>query len=64
MTVKVSSKLTKVDDSFTVNMYDNGYLLTVGGRNSDEDWTTAKIMCQTVDELFALIGEINQMERD
>jgi hypothetical protein len=64
MTVKVSSKLTKVDDSFTVNMYDNGYLLTVGGRNSDEDWSTAKIMCQTVDELFALIGEINQMERD
>ena len=56
------TKLTKVNDSFSVYRYDNGWMLEVSGHDKKEDWTTAKIMCNTEEELFALIKEYNQME--
>lgn len=62
--IKLSSKLEKVNDSFSVNMYDNGYMFEMGGRNEDEDWVTAKIVCNNVDELVALIKEASEMPRD
>jgi hypothetical protein len=62
--IKLSSKLEKVNDSFTVNMYDNGYMFEMGGRNEDEDWVTAKIVCNNIDELVALIKEASEMPRD
>jgi hypothetical protein len=62
--IKLSSKLEKVNDSFSVNMYDNGYMFEMGGRNEDEDWVTAKIVCNNIDELVALIKEASEMPRD
>ena len=62
--IKLSSKLDKVNDSFSVNMYDNGYMFEMGGRNEDEDWVTAKIVCNNIDELVALIKEASEMPRD
>ena len=56
------NKLTKVNDSFTVNRYDNGWMVEIGGRNKKDDWATAKIMGTTEDELVALIKEYNTME--
>ena len=56
------SKLVKVNDSFTVNRYDNGWMVEIGGRNKKDDWVTAKIMCNTEDELVTLIKEYNSME--
>jgi hypothetical protein len=53
------NKLAKVNDSFTVNRYDNGWMVEVGGRNKKEDWTTAKVLCNTEEELIALIKEYN-----
>ena len=61
---KLGDKLTKVSESFTVNMYDNGYMIEVGGRNNQGDWSTAKIMVSNINELMALITEAADMERD
>ncbi len=61
---KISDKLAKVNDNFTVNMYDNGFMLEIGGRNKDDDWANAKIMCNSVEELVALIQEAASMERE
>lgn len=58
------TKLEKVSDNFTVNMYDNGFMVEVNGRDKKEDWATAKIMCTNIDDLVALIKEIATMERD
>ena len=55
--MKLSDKLSKVGDSLTVNIYDNGYMVEVSGRNSDDDWTTAKVICSTLDEVTAVIKE-------
>jgi hypothetical protein len=60
---KISDKLDKVNESFTVNMYDNGFMLEIGGRKND-DWQSAKIMVPTIDELVVLIKEAAEMERD
>ena len=32
---KVSDKLTKVNENFSVNMYDNGFMLEVSGKDAD-----------------------------
>ena len=56
------NKLVKVNDSFSVNRYDNGWMVEVSGRDKKDDWKTAKIMCNTEDELVALIKEYNQLE--
>lgn len=60
----ISEKLTKANDSFTVNIYDNGYMLEISGRNKSDDWATAKIMCPTLKDLMAIITEASEMERD
>lgn len=62
--MKVSDKLSKVQESFTINMYDNGFLVEVAGRDSQSDWQTAKIMCADWDEVIEVISEIPSMERD
>ena len=61
---KISDKLTKVNENFTVQMYDNGYMFEISGRDADGDYKTAKIMVTTVTQLIALIEEAAEMERD
>ena len=60
---KLSDKLTKVNENFTINMYDNGYMIEVGGRDDEDNWKTAKIIVDTVDELLALVQEATEIER-
>ena len=55
--MKLSDKLTKVGESLTVNMYDNGYMVEVSGRDEDGDWATAKILCMSLDEVTEVITE-------
>jgi len=62
--IKLSDKLEKVNDSFSVNLYDNGFMFEMGGRDEDENWVTAKIVCHTLDEFVALIKEASDMPRD
>ena len=60
----ISDKLTKVGESFTINMYDNGFMLEIGGRDSNEEWSTAKIIVSNVEELVALVKEATEIKRD
>lgn len=55
------TKLTKVNDSITVNRYDNGWMVEIGGRNKKDDWANTKTMCATEEELIAVIKEYNSM---
>jgi len=61
---KKLNKLSKVNESFTINRYDNGYMIEVGGRDKENDWKTCKIMCATEAELFEVIKEALSMEVD
>lgn len=60
----IQDKLTKINESFTIYMYDNGYMIEVSGRDSENDYKTAKIMVTNLEQLVALVQEATEMERD
>jgi hypothetical protein len=53
------AKLVKVNESLTINRYDNGWMVEIGGRNKKDDWANTKTICNTEDEVIALIKEYN-----
>ena len=61
---KLSDKLTKVNESITVNRYDNGFMVEAGGRNKKGDYVNAKILCSTIDEVVLLVREAGEMDLD
>ena len=61
---KTLGKLAKVNESITLNRYDNGYMVEVGSRDEDSEWKTAKILCNTEDEMLAVVKEWTTMEID
>jgi len=61
---KLSDKLVKVNESFTVYRYDNGFMIEVSGKDAESDWKTSKILCSTEEELLEIIQEANSMELD
>jgi hypothetical protein len=61
---KISDKLTTVNDTFSITMYDNGFLIDVSGKYEGDDWRTAKIMVPDVDRLLELVREAATMPRD
>jgi len=62
--MKLSDKLSKVSDSLTLNMYDNGFMVEVSGKDLTDEWGTAKIMASSKEEVAAIIDEAVSMERD
>jgi len=61
---KISDKLKTVNENFSVNMYDNGYMIEVGGRDEDNEWKTSKIIVASVDELIDLVKEATLLPRN
>lgn len=62
--MQLRDKITKCNDSLTVYMYDNGYMVEVSGRSVDDDYKTAKILCQSLDEVFEVIKDASAMEHE
>jgi len=62
--MNLSDKLSKCGDSLTVNMYDNGFMVEVSGRDDKDDWKTAKIMCPTLEEVVNVITQASEMTRE
>mgnify|MGYP003349456396 CR=1 FL=1 len=58
------SKLSKVNESITLNRYDNGWMVEVSGKDDDSNWKTTKVLCNNEAELLEVIQEYNSMEID
>lgn len=58
------SKLEKVNETFTVNRYDNGFMIEVSGRDKENDWKNCKILCTDEADLFEVIKEALSKEVD
>jgi hypothetical protein len=58
------TKLSKVNESITINRYDNGFMVEVGGRDDNSEWKTAKILCTTEDDMLAVVQEWTTMDLD
>jgi hypothetical protein len=61
---KLGDKLVKIGESFTVSLYDNGFMLAADGRNKKGDYVNARILCNNVDDLVTLVREASEMERE
>jgi hypothetical protein len=61
---KLSDKLVRVNDNFSIYMYDNGFMVEVSGRNKKTEHVSARILCTTLEEIQALVAEACTMERD
>ena len=57
-------KLDKVNESITINRYDNGWMVEIGGRDKKEEWKNTKTMCSTEEDVIAVIKEWNSMDLD
>ncbi len=58
------TKLAKVNESITINRYDNGWMVEVGGRDDDSEWKNAKVVCNTEEEVLSVVKEWNTMDLD
>jgi len=58
------SKLAKVNESITINRYDNGWMVEIGGRDKKQDWKSTKTICNTEEEMIAVVKEWNSMDLD
>jgi hypothetical protein len=63
-TKKIADKLSKVDYSFTVSMYDYGFMFEISGRDLNDDWSSVKLICENMSQLSDLIQEAATMTRD
>jgi len=61
---RLGDKLIKINESYTVYRYDNGFMVEAGGRNKKGDYVTAKILCNTLDEVLILVKEAGEMDLD
>lgn len=61
---KISDKLAKINENFVVYMYDNGFMFEVSGKDGEDNYVTTKIMCNSIEEVLALVTEAANMERD
>lgn len=62
--MKIADKLRKVNDTYTISMYDNGYVFEISGKNASDDWKSVKIVVNSVKELLQLVEEACSLERD
>jgi len=62
--MSLNTKIAKVNDSYSVTMCANGYVVEISGRDANENWSTAKIICTTMAELITLLGEIDSMDKE
>ena len=58
------TKFVKVNENISINRYDNGWMVEIGGRDKKEEWKTTKTLCNTEEELITLIKEYNAMDLD
>ena len=61
---KVSDKLSKVGECVNVYFYDNAYMVEVSGRNEEDDWATTKLVCRDLNEVQALLEEVDSLPKE
>jgi hypothetical protein len=57
-------KLTKDVEECSVEFADNGFVVRANGRNADDDWTSMKIICPTLDGVFNCIKQLSDLPKE
>lgn len=62
--MSINTKIVKVNDTYSVTMCANGYVVEISGRNADDAWCSTKLICTSISELYDLILEIDKMDKE
>ena len=54
---KISDKLKKVNECFSISRYDNGFMIEVTGEGKTDSYTTTKIVVTKEEDVLALVKE-------
>ena len=57
-------KLTKDVEECSVEFADNGFVVRANGRNTDDDWTSMKIICPNLDGVFGAIKALSELPKE
>lgn len=61
---KVADKLAKVSEQVNVYFYDNAYMVEVSGRDTNDDWTSVKLVCKDLVEVRTVLDEVDSLPKD
>ena len=61
---KVADKLAKVSENVIIYFYDNAYMVEVSGKNAEDDWATAKLVCRDLTEVQTLLEEVDSLPKE
>jgi hypothetical protein len=56
--MKITDKVTKDIDSCSIDFKDNGFVLSVSGQGSNDDWASCSLVFTDLKELVANLKEI------
>jgi hypothetical protein len=59
----MSKTLVKIAEDFTVNLYDNGFMVQATGYDAEQEYVTVKYVCKTDEELVNYVKALILMER-
>lgn len=63
--MKIGDKLVNVNESITINSYDNGYMVEVSGEDKEgNNWSTAKILCTNMDQVYQTLRDWAEMPQN
>jgi hypothetical protein len=63
MNANLPPKLFKINESITINFYDNGLMLEVTGQDEKENWVVAKIIAPTLSDINPLLHELSVLPK-
>jgi hypothetical protein len=55
----MNTKLTKINESISIYRYDNGYMVEVSGRDSDDVWATERVVFHTSEEAYGFAEQVH-----
>ena len=58
----MSKTLVKIAEDFTVNLYDNGFMVQATGYDAAQEYVTVKYVCKTDEELVNYVKALILME--
>jgi len=58
------SKLAKINESYTIYRYDNGFRFEASGRDAENEWKNVNLIIADEEDLLEVIKEANSMEKD
>lgn len=60
---EILKKIKIVNDSYTINQYDNGFMVDVSGRDDKDEWQSLQIIVVDLPSLLELVEDISDLPR-